>query len=68
MIKNLRLDNIKGGLKTTLLGAALILFSLYMVYEELSEAMDYVMSGGILTTGITLFFVSDKKDGKVSNL
>lgn len=68
MIKNLKLENIKGGPKTTVLGAILIAFSLYMVYSGLSESMDYVMSGGILTTGITCFFMSDKKDGKISNL
>lgn len=63
-MEKLNFNNIKGGPKTTILGGILIIFSLYMMYDNASETVDYIVNGGILTTGVSLFFISDRKDGK----
>ena len=65
-MKDLNFKNIKGGPKSTLLGGLLIAFSLYMFYSNTTETYDYIVNGGIFTTGISLFFISDRRDDRES--
>lgn len=62
------LKNIHGSPKTTILGAILILFSGYLIYENRDnlDTIQFVINGGLISAGITLFLLEDyqapKKD------
>jgi len=63
MLKELTpfLQNIKGGPKTTGLGAILLAYSMYMLYSASSNS-DYIVNGGIFALGFMSFFLKDRKD------
>ena len=54
------LKNIKGGPKTTIVGAVLILLSSYMMYTKDFTLTYTSIEAGILALGIYLFIANDK--------
>ena len=63
-MNSFNVKNIKGSKKTTIVGGILMAFSLYMFHEQAVETMEYIMSGGIFTTGLGLLFANDRTDGE----
>lgn len=54
------IKNIKGGPKTTITGAILVLFSMYLMYTSENDTVSVLLESGLIFLGIALFFRSDK--------
>lgn len=52
------LKNVKAGLKSTILGIFLILFSSYLIYRS-TEVFTIILESGLLGIGIVLLFLKD---------
>jgi hypothetical protein len=60
------LKRIKGGPKTTILGALIIVYSGFLLYKH-TETLSMVLDGGFMSVGIVLFLLDKLKKEKDEN-